>query len=61
MYRIVEKERLNPSVTRMSVEAPMVARKAQAGQFIILRVHEDGERIPLTKVGGQAVLGRQTK
>ena len=46
MYRIVEKERLNPSVTRMSVEAPMVARKAQAGQFIILRVHEDGERIP---------------
>ena len=48
MYRIVEKERLNPSVTRMSVEATMVARKAQAGQFIILRVHEDGERIPLT-------------
>ena len=48
MYRIVEKERLNPSVTRMSVEAPMVARKAQAGQFIVLRVHEDGERIPLT-------------
>ena len=48
MYRIVEKERLNPSVTRMSVEAPMVARKAQAGQFIILRIHEDGERIPLT-------------
>ena len=48
MYRIVEKERLNPSVTRMSVEAPMVARKVQAGQFIILRVHEDGERIPLT-------------
>lgn len=48
MYRIVEKERLNLSVTRMSVEAPMVARKAQAGQFIILRVHEDGERIPLT-------------
>lgn len=48
MYRIVEKERLNPSVTRMSVEAPMVARKAQAGQFIILLVHEDGERIPLT-------------
>ena len=48
MYRIVEKERLNPSVTRMSVEAPMVARKAQAGQFIILRVHEDSERIPLT-------------
>ncbi len=48
MYRIVEKTRLNPSVTRMSVHAPLVAKKAQAGQFIILRVHEDGERIPLT-------------
>ncbi len=48
MYRIIEKERLNPTVTRMVVEAPMVAKKAKAGQFIILRVHEDGERIPLT-------------
>lgn len=48
MYQIIEKERLNPSVTRMVVKAPMVAKKAQAGQFIILRVHEDGERIPLT-------------
>lgn len=48
MYRIVEKEVLNPTVTRMVVEAPEVARKAEPGQFIILRVDEDGERIPLT-------------
>ncbi len=48
MYRIVEKESLNPTVTRMVIEAPAVARKAQPGQFIILRVDDEGERIPLT-------------
>ena len=48
MYKIVKKENLNPTVTKMVVEAPMVAKKAKAGQFIILRVHEEGERIPLT-------------
>ncbi len=48
MVRIVEKEVLNPSVIRMTVSAPRVAKKAEAGQFIILRVSEDGERIPLT-------------
>lgn len=48
MYKIVEKVILNPTVTKMVVEAPMVARKAKAGQFIILRVDEMGERIPLT-------------
>ena len=48
MYRIVKKESLNPTVTRMVVEAPAVARKAEPGQFIILRVDENGERIPLT-------------
>ncbi len=48
MYKIVKKEVLNPSVTLMEIEAPFVARKAQPGQFIILRVDEDGERIPLT-------------
>lgn len=48
MYRITEKENLNPTVTRMTVEAPAVARKAEPGQFIILRVDEEGERIPLT-------------
>ncbi len=48
MYRIVRKEALNPAVTLMEVEAPLVARKAEPGQFIILRVDENGERIPLT-------------
>ena len=48
MYRIVEKETLNPTVTRMVIEAPLVARKAQPGQFIIFRASEDGERVPLT-------------
>ena len=48
MNKILEKKCLNPTVTLMRVEAPMVARKAEPGQFIILRVSEDGERIPLT-------------
>ena len=48
MFLIKEKTALNPTVTKMVVEAPLVARKALAGQFIILRVDEQGERIPLT-------------
>lgn len=48
MYKIVKKQELNPTVTLMEVEAPMVARKAEPGQFIILRTDADGERIPLT-------------
>ncbi|MBR1747328.1 MAG: sulfide/dihydroorotate dehydrogenase-like FAD/NAD-binding protein [Clostridia bacterium] len=48
MYKILKREELNPTVTRFVVEAPAVARKAEAGQFIILRVDEKGERIPLT-------------
>lgn len=48
MYKILKKEILNPTVTRMVVEAPFVAKHAKAGQFIILRVSEHGERIPLT-------------
>ena len=51
MYKIVKKRVLNPTVTMMDIHAPMVAKKAQAGQFIILRVDEDGERIPLTVAG----------
>ena len=51
MYRIVKKRVLNPTVTMMEIEAPMVARKAEPGQFIILRVDENGERIPLTIAG----------
>lgn len=48
MYKIVRKKVLNPTVTLMDIEAPMVAAKAEPGQFIILRVDEEGERIPLT-------------
>ena len=48
MYKIVTKKELNPTVTLMEIEAPVVARKAEPGQFIILRVDENGERIPLT-------------
>ena len=48
MFNIVEKEQLNPTVVRMVIDAPLVARKAQPGQFIILRTDADGERIPLT-------------
>lgn len=48
MYKIVRKEILNPSVVLMDIEAPYVARKAEPGQFIIFRINESGERIPLT-------------
>ncbi len=48
MYKIVKKKELNPTVTLMEIEAPFVAKKAEPGQFIILRVDEEGERIPLT-------------
>lgn len=51
MYKIIRKKILNPTVTLMDIEAPMVAKKAKPGQFIILRVDEDGERIPLTVAG----------
>lgn len=48
MFNIAEKTPLNPTVTKMVVEAPLVAKKAQPGQFIIVRPFEDSERIPLT-------------
>ena len=48
MYKILKKEVLNPTVTLMDIEAPLVAKAAEPGQFIILRVDEEGERIPLT-------------
>ena len=51
MYKIVEKKILNPTVIQLLIEAPLVANKARPGQFIILRVDEDGERIPLTVAG----------
>ena len=51
MYKITSKKYLNPTVVQMEIEAPLVAAKAKAGQFIILRVDEEGERIPLTIAG----------
>lgn len=51
MYKIVKKRALNPTVTLMEIDAPLIAKKAQPGQFIILRVDENGERIPLTVAG----------
>lgn len=60
MYRILKKEALNPTVTRMVVEAPLVARNAQPGQFVILRVDQQGERIPLTIAGYDRKAGTVT-
>ncbi len=60
MYQIVGKKPLNPTVTQMEILAPFVAKKAQAGQFVILRVDEDGERIPLTIAGYDRTAGTVT-
>ena len=57
MYRIVEKKILNPTVVQLQIEAPLVANKAKPGQFIILRVDENGERIPLTVAGTDKAAG----
>ncbi len=57
MYKIIRKKSLNPTVTMMDIEAPLVAKKAEAGQFIILRVDDDGERIPLTVAGYDRAAG----
>ena len=51
MYKILDKKVLNPTVIQLWIEAPLVAKKAKPGQFIILRVDEQGERIPLTVAG----------
>lgn len=60
MYKIVDKEVLNPTVTKMVINAPFVAAKAQPGQFIILRVDENGERIPLTIADSDEATGNVT-
>ena len=57
MYKIVKKKVLNPTVIQLEIQAPLVANKAKPGQFIILRVDEDGERIPLTIAGANKDLG----
>lgn len=51
MYKIIKKKSLNPTVTEMDIYAPMVSKKAKPGQFIVLRVNDEGERIPLTVAG----------
>ena len=51
MFKIVRKKELNAAVTLLEIEAPFVARKAKAGQFIIFRIDEEGERVPLTIAG----------
>ncbi|MDO4466040.1 MAG: sulfide/dihydroorotate dehydrogenase-like FAD/NAD-binding protein [Bacillota bacterium] len=60
MYKILEKVELNPTVTKMVIDAPFVAKRAKAGQFIILRVDEDGERVPLTIADSNAETGAVT-
>ncbi|MBR6172071.1 MAG: sulfide/dihydroorotate dehydrogenase-like FAD/NAD-binding protein [Eubacterium sp.] len=60
MYKIIQKKSLNPTVTLMEVEAPLVARKCEPGQFIILRAKEDSERIPLTIAGYDRAKGTIT-
>ncbi len=60
MFEIIKKEALNPTVSRMVIKASLVAQKAQAGQFIILRVDERGERIPLTIAGFDREAGTVT-
>lgn len=57
MYKIISKKVLNPTVTQMEILSPLVAQKAKPGQFIILRVDDDGERIPLTVAGTNAEAG----
>ncbi len=57
MYKIIKKKILNPTVTELLIEAPLVAKKAKPGQFIILRVDENGERIPLTVAGTDPASG----
>ena len=60
MYKILEKQSLNPTVSRMVIDAPRVAKKAQPGMFVILRVDADGERIPLTVADYDAEKGTVT-
>lgn len=60
MYKIKSKRKLNDTVTLMEVDAPLIAQKAKAGQFIIFRLHGKGERIPLTIAGTDSLAGTVT-
>lgn len=57
MYKIVKRQQLNDTVVRLDIEAPFIAKKAKAGQFIILRIDEQGERMPLTIADSDAETG----
>lgn len=57
MYKITDKKVLNPTVVQLMIEAPLIAAKAMPGQFVILRVDENGERIPLTVAGTDKING----
>ena len=60
MFKIVRKRELNANVTQMDIEAPFIAKKAKAGQFIIFRIDEQGERVPLTIAGYDREAGTVT-
>lgn len=60
MHLIVGKKQLAPDVVQLEVEAPLIARKRKAGQFVIIRIHEEGERIPLTIADSNAGRGTIT-
>ena len=57
MYKIIKRQQLNDTVVRLDIEAPFIAKKAKAGQFIILRIDEQGERMPLTIADSDAETG----
>ncbi|PLX44678.1 MAG: ferredoxin-NADP reductase, partial [Deltaproteobacteria bacterium] len=57
MFEIVSKEKFGPAVFRMDIAAPVIARKHQAGNFLMLRINEEGERIPLTVADKDAEKG----
>jgi len=60
LNKIIEKEKLSERVVKMVLEAPIIAQKRKAGQFIVLKIHEKGERIPLTIVDSDAQKGTIT-
>jgi ferredoxin--NADP+ reductase len=60
MYRILEKEKINPVVNRFVIEAPLVARKRKPGQFVLFRLHERGERFPITIADADPIAGTIT-
>lgn len=60
MHRIIHKQQLSTDVVQLEIEAPLIARKRKAGQFVMIRIHEEGERIPLTIAGSDPAHGTIT-